>query len=302
MLSICIPIYNYDCSVLVSDLLRQMSQQQDKVELILADDASDEEFKLIFEKLPQAVRLLRMPENIGRSAIRNLLAEKASYPNLLFIDGDSGMLSEDFIANYLSVLKKETAVMVICGGSVYQTEEPSVNYMLRWKYSRSRERKSSTFNKKHPYQSFTTNNVMIKKAVFQHVKFDERISDYGHEDTLFGYELMKRKIPLLHLDNVVENGDLDTNEEYLVKSRESISNLLKIAGFLKFDEEFIRFIPLLNFYFKLKIVGLELLLRIWFNLNRKRLEKNFINGKVNLRRFDFYRLGVLSYYFKRLKR
>ncbi len=299
MLSICIPIYNFDCTALVNDLLSQMHKLGKEIELIVADDASDKVFQEKFSLFPAEVEFIQLKENVGRSRIRNLLGERAKHDTILFIDGDSSIVEPDLLQNYIDILSRKGVSKVICGGSIYQDKEPLKDYFLRWKYSKSRERKSVSFSKAKPYQSFTTNNFIIDKDTFLSILFDVRIEEYGHEDTLFGYELMKRNISIEHIKDVVLNGDLDKNEVYLEKVKASISNLLQIAKNLDFADDFIRLIPLLKIYFRLKLFGLEIILRVWFGLNRKRLERNFLAGLVNLMSFDFYRLGVLSSIFKK---
>lgn len=301
MLSICIPIYNFDCRPLVDDLLAQIKSQDEQVELIVIDDASEEHYQKLFKSIDKQVKFFQLEQNIGRSKIRNLLASYAKGTHLLFIDGDSSIIREDFLKVYLDHLKNDFCETVICGGSVYTEVEPEKKYRLRWKYSTAREQKSKETLRKHPCRSFTTNNFLIKKSTFDNIKFDDSLAGYGHEDTLFGFELMKTKCSIKHIDNAVLNGDLDTNTEYLEKTTESISNLLKIANKLDFQEEFVSLIPLLSVYFKIKLLGLEIFLKWWFKLNRKRLEKRFIDGKVNLILFDFYRLGALSILFRKLK-
>lgn len=299
MLSICIPIYNFDCSELIEDLLLQANQLKEEIEILVIDDASTPEFQEKVRPLATKVNFIQLEKNIGRSRIRNLLAQKASKEYLLFIDGDSSIVEESFLQKYCDLLKSKKVEGVICGGSIYQEEAPDNKFLLRWKYSKSRERKSESFLNRHPYQSFTTNNFVIDRKIFQSILFDERIKEYGHEDTLFGYELMRKKISIQHIDNVVLNGDLDSNEKYIEKVRLSISNLLKIANNLDYDQRFIQLIPLLKTYFRIKLFGFEIFLGIWFKLNRKRLERNFKKGKVSLLSFDLYRLGVLSTLFKK---
>ena len=75
------------------------------------------------------------------------------------------------------------------------------------------------------------------------VKFDERITKYGHEDTLFGFELKKNNTQITHIDNPVINGNLETNEEFIEKTEEGLLNLLKIVEFLSFDKAFTEFAP-----------------------------------------------------------
>ena len=38
---------------------------------------------------------------------------------------------------------------------------------------------------------------MIPKSIFSNIKFDEKISTYGHEDTLFGELLKKSQIKII---------------------------------------------------------------------------------------------------------
>ena len=299
MLSICIPIFNFDCTKLVKDIVEQTTTLSDEVEVLVMDDASEISFQDRFKLLPKEVRFFQLKENVGRSKIRNQLAEKAKYNWLLFLDGDSSIIKDNYVNEFLRAVKGENKFSVVCGGSVYQNEAPPINQMLRWKYSKARERKSLSFSRRHPYKSFTSNNVLVKKEAFLKIRFDERIEDYGHEDTLFGYQLMKKQVSISHIDNAVLNGDLDGNEHYLTKSKESISNLLLIANYLNYDRDFIRLIPLLNVYFKVKLFGLEIFLQWWFKMNRNRLENKFKKGRVNLWVFDLYRLGVMSSLFKK---
>ena len=244
------------------------------------------------------IQFIQLKENVGRSKIRNLLAKQATHEYLLFIDGDSSIISADFLENYIDHLKNHEATTVICGGSVYADQAPSSDELLRWKYSKTRENKSAGFLKKYPYQSFTSNNFIIKKSAFLSILFEERLTEYGHEDTLFGFQLKQKGITIQHINNPVLNGDLDNNAQFLEKTKLGISNLIKILNLLDYEEEFIGHLPLLRTYFKLKLFGLEIFLRWWFKANRKRLEKNFKEGNGSLLSFDLYRLGVLSILFR----
>ena len=302
MLSICIPTYNFDCRSLLNDLLEQAEKAIGKVELIVIDDASEASIRSLYNGLDSRINFQQLKQNVGRSKIRNLLAEKATQQYILFIDGDSSLIEGDFIFTYLSQIKENSAVAVFCGGSVYADQAASDSELLRWKYSKAREKKSVSFLQKHPYRSFTTNNFVIKRELFLSILFEERLTAYGHEDTLFGFELKRRNVSLLHLSNPVLNGDLDDNEQFLEKSKEGVANLLKILDLLNYNEQFIQMLPILRIYFRIKVIGLEIFLSWWFKTNRKSLEKKFKQGKGSLRQFDFYRLGLLSRLFKRSNR
>ena len=54
MISVCIPVFNFDITQLVADLSRQAEEIGSSVEIILIDDASDEKYKKI--NAPACVR------------------------------------------------------------------------------------------------------------------------------------------------------------------------------------------------------------------------------------------------------
>ena len=59
---------------------------------------------------------------------------------------------------------------------------------------------------------------MILRETFLKHPFDETITHYGHEDTLFGLVLKKEGIKILHIDNPLMNCGLDTNLDVLLKT------------------------------------------------------------------------------------
>ena len=73
--------------------------------------------------------------------------------------------------------------------------------LLRWKYGRKKEQKKASDRNKHPYSRFSTFNVIIDKSIFSKFRFYEELKQYGHEDTLFSYQLKKAGIAIYHIDN-----------------------------------------------------------------------------------------------------
>ena len=55
-------------------------------------------------------------------------------------------------------------------------------------------------------------------AVLKDQGFNPLISGYGHEDTLFGFELEQNGIVIRHIDNPVLNAHLDSNTQFLYKT------------------------------------------------------------------------------------
>ena len=87
MLSILIPTYNYNTFPLVEELKNQAIATGITFEIIVFDDGSTDEISL---KENSNINTLDncffkiSNKNIGRSAIRNLLAKTAKFENLLF--------------------------------------------------------------------------------------------------------------------------------------------------------------------------------------------------------------------------
>ena len=85
MLSILIPSYNFEISKLIADLNKQATELQIKFEIVVIDDASNSYFRSKNSNIRKhdSVKYFELSENIGRSKIRNKLAEMANYQNLL---------------------------------------------------------------------------------------------------------------------------------------------------------------------------------------------------------------------------
>jgi len=288
MLSICIPIYNFDVTTLVQSLIKEKSQLNDVVEILLIDDGSTIH-KEKNRALACVCSYIELKTNIGRSKIRNLFLNYAQFPYLLFLDCDSMIISPDFIAQYLIEIRK--GVHVVCGGRIYPETSPSLQQQLSWKYGKESESKSAIIRNMSPNSSFMSNNFLIQKDLMNFIKFDERLTNYGHEDTLFGYALGKQNIKIIHIENPVLNGELETNKVYLKKTELAIQNLVLILQFIENDLNFYKEISLLRFYMKLKIFRTFIIL---FSKVYNPIIRLFLHsGIVNIHLFNLYKLCYL---------
>lgn len=227
MISILVPIYNTDVTHLVQDVITQCIGESIPFEIILIDDNSAPEWKQKNRALSQLQNVMysEKTEHIGRAKIRNELADAAKFPYLLFIDNDVKIEKQDFLHTYLLECQPNA---VVYGGMMYEPENVDNANNLRQKYGRKKECVSASERQKNPYKSFNTINVLIAKNVFESIRFDESISEYGHEDTLFGFRLQQKNIPIKHIDNPVVHLNSVSNEEFVRQTKQSVENLYKI--------------------------------------------------------------------------
>jgi hypothetical protein len=297
MLYICLPVYNTDVTRLANELLEQ--SKDSAVELLIVDDCSTNHFKDINSEFCQdkdQITYISLPNNIGRSAIRNYFLGLKSKGHFLFLDGDSIICRSNFISTYIELIQQKNPDLAY-GGSCYQKNRPSRNFMLRWKYSTSRESRSLDFRLKNSH-GFKTNNFLINIKVFNQYPFNENLKGYGHEDTLFGFQLFQKGIKPLQIENPVLNEVLDENIEFLAKTNNAIDNLVMINSDIESSPEFVAHVKLLSAYYTLKKKNLLFLFNTCYflasGMNNVLLKK----GYFFLWMFDAYKLQRISKAFK----
>lgn len=287
MLSILIPTYNYDCSRLVIDLHQQAQQLGVPYEIIVADDASPESAYRkshgAFTHLTHC-RLIQLSENVGRARIRNLLAREAQHEWILFMDADAQVITPTFLTDYLSHAIEGTDV--ICGGLCHADTLPSPEVSLRYTYERRADkRRAAHYRSQHPYERFTPFNFMVRRTAFLAIGFCEAITDYGHEDTLFGIALAERHVPLLHIDNPLLHLGLEPNEVFLRKSRAALRNLATMESSLEGHSSLIRAYRLLS------RLGMSKLAARLFTSCETALTNHLCGARPCLSLFFLYKLG-----------
>ena len=290
MISICIPIYNQEISNLINELTNQIRSLSLNIEIIVIDDGSEDVFEN--QNLLKDHTYIALQENVGRSKIRNLFVEHAKHDNLLFLDGDVVIVGEDFVENYINVIRAKS-FDVICGGLLYSDTVPLKTHQLRWRYGIKRECRSVEKRTQSPYNSFMTSNFVIKKEGLIHLPFDEQLTDYGHEDTLMGFELKKTNKAIIHIQNPVLHADHTSNEAFIYKTEKAIQNLFYIHQTQKYQKEFSQSIKLLRLAKILKTLSLTFGVLILFKVVKLTLKKGLISGDIkSLNSYDFYKLGV----------
>jgi hypothetical protein len=185
---------------------------------------------------------------------------------------------------------------VICGGTAYKPEKPAnpAQY-LRWFYGTNREAiPAKTRNSKKGF-IITSNNFLIEKTVFEKVHFREDIKNYGHEDTLLGYDLFKSGIEIFHIDNPVEHTGLEDSAVFVEKTKTALKSLHQIIRqILPGDQVFINQVHFLNKYQSITKYLPAFILRLFYKLFHRIIERNLTGSKPNLFLFDLYKLGFYS--------
>lgn len=291
MISVCIPVYNRDITTLVCDLHRQCESLDIAFEIVLIDDASEIGYKLKNKTLLSLKSVIyeELSENIGRSAIRNMLASKASYPYLIFVDNDAKVCSDDFIEKYI---RQRSAGIVCYGGTAYDSC-PSDEFKLRWLFGKEREQISLDKRKQNPDSYFSTFNFMIDKRLVLLYPFDEQIKGYGYEDVLFHLKLIKEGFHISQIDNPLIHEGLISNEEFLQKTENAVKNLHFLLQKTESKSELFSHIKLLKTYHKVEKFKLVKVLSCFFSISGKYMKQNLLSKKPRLLFLDLYKLGYL---------
>ena len=221
MLSILIPTYNYSIFQLVQNMHQQCIAGSIVFEIICLDDHSTVDFYIENQKINELANCFyfKNESNLGRTRTRQILAEKAKFDWVLFLDADVIPEKETFIKQYISNLNDSHTV--VFGGYKYEKIQPEPSKILRYKYGKEREEQSAEFRSKKPYQFVFSGNMLINKNLFLDLNYTEKEKFYGM-DIYFAYQLFSNKITVLHLDNAIFHHGLESNDDFFEKSLRSV--------------------------------------------------------------------------------
>jgi hypothetical protein len=170
---------------------------------------------------------------------------------------------------------------------------PQQPYLLRWVYGKNREERPAHERNLRPYRAFTAFNALIRKEVFEKVRFDESLKTYGHEDTLIGWQMKKENFVMTHIDNPARKIGLATNDIYLKRNAEAVENLWKIYQKIEEKNLFREDVKILKYFHILERIHIEYIfyntIRIFNNL----IFKNLKSDNPNLHLLDLYKLATL---------
>lgn len=289
MLSVLIPVYNYDVREFLLELSAQADSCNQPIEIICLDDGSDAHFRELNASVGENAHVVYTvsDQNLGRSKVRNELAIMAQYDHFLFLDCDGRCVKQDYIQSYLDRLEDYD---VIYGGRVYSEEAPDDHTLyFHWYYGSAREAVLTEQRKLRPFKSFMTNNFLIRRSVYETVKMDESVIGYGHEDTLFALELKRKGFRIHHLDNPIEHTGIEVAEVFIEKSANGIKNLAQLMRQNKMDDS----IRLVRFYHRFQRLRLTGLISSLTSRFEHRIFRSLKGPAPNLLWFDLWKLGKL---------
>lgn len=288
MLSVLIPVYNWDITSLVKQIHDQCEALAIEFEIIALDDFSPNlDVKQSNSSLQLAYyKYVQSETNLGNAEARNELSRLAKFDNLLFLDCDVIPVRQDFVKRYLEFKDEEA---IVCGGIIYENYYES-RFSLRWKFGKKHEETSPIESQKKPYLNIRGCNFFISKEIFTRYPFTTLHASYGYVDTFFALSLQKANIKALHIDNPVYHLGLEENKIYVHKFEKSIKNA---KWLMKVHPEIAEHLRLVEFYKKIKKYKVNGFISFLYRLLRKPILNNLYSANPSLFLFQVYKIGYL---------
>ena len=284
-LSILIPTYNDLCVTLVDALRKQAEAAGIVYEILVGDDGSTDNSVVAENRIIeqwQHCHYLIQPQNIGRAAIRNLLAREAQYDWILFIDSDMTMVRPDFIIKYIFWEDAD----VIDGGVTIGGDADALKGNLRYRYEKSSEQEHTVeIRQQNPYRDFHTANFFIRRDLMLSHPFDERFRYYGYEDVLFGKQLRADHIAITHIDNPMGFCTFESNPDFVSKTEEGLRTLHQ------FRDELRGYSRMLTLIDGIHIPLILSLIRLFHRLFGRLIRCNLCGPHPYIKLFSLYKLG-----------
>lgn len=290
MLSVLITIYNYNLLPLVKEIYQQCLELGIDFEILTQDDASNSIHNLENEKinLLSNCSYVSLEKNVGYRENKNILVSQSKFENLLILDGDCVLPFHNFIKNYADQIPDYE---VVYGGRIHAEKAPSKQQLLRWKYGKYMEDQTVDQRNKNVYRATLFNNTLIKKAVFNQIKFDSSFKKYGNDDTLFSFELQKLNTKIKHIHNPVQHDDIDSNAVYVEKTKNSLDNLYQLYQKQLITKDYSKMVNLVS---RLHSFKTTYLLAIFYTIFGKLLENQLKGNNPSLFVFNVFRLSYFS--------
>ncbi|MBK8199178.1 MAG: glycosyltransferase family 2 protein [Acidobacteria bacterium] len=231
ILAICIPAYRDNAS----DLIRALSAlpEASRCALLLYDDGSGDpelarEHTDALAVYPGPTRHEVAAENRGRSFARNWLVANAQSDWILLIDADMRPDQQDFLEAYIAALRSAGGPALIAGGFSVDQANPAPDRRLHYAQSRKSDCVDAAVRQSDPGRYVFSSNVLVHRAIFDSVAFDESFSGWGWEDVEWGLRVADA-FPVIHIDNTATHMGLETDARLLEKFGNSGANFARLV-------------------------------------------------------------------------
>lgn len=292
MISVLIPVYNYNICDLVNSIHKQLIASEKEFEIICLDDNSNPQIinvNSIINSLSNTSYVLSERNN-GIAITRQSLIKKAKYSWIILLDADVKLKDDSYITNYFNIIKQKYEV--VFGGIIYEDNPPDTNSLLRWKYGVTYESVSAEKRNKTPYKITSAANMLIKKDVYIKFALDSIGNSYGM-DIYFGPQLKLNKIPVLHIDNSVYHLGLESSIKYKEKIEFGIRTLLNLYNNNDIREHQN---DLLNAFIFSKKTGLNYVFFGLFKVFNVLIKKNLLSKNPKIILIQYYKILYMCYF------
>lgn len=226
-LSVLIPTYRDDPSA----LLAALDEPGAPAEVVLLDDGGGD--KALLERMAARIRRMKLParlvslsHNEGRAKGRNRLARHARGGHLLFLDSDMLPDPADFLARWATVA--EDGAPVAFGGFTLDQTPHRPEHALHRAMALKSDCTPAPERAKTPEKHVFTSNLLVRRDVFETIRFDEGFAGWGWEDVEWAMRVV-RQHPILHIDNSATHLGLDTAPALAAKYEQSAANFARVV-------------------------------------------------------------------------
>ena len=287
MLSVLVPVFNWDVTDLVTELHRQCQLLDFEFQVMALDDCStnwatkEANAKIHLEYF----KFIQLKENVGNAEARNILARTAQFDWLLFLDADMIPVHDNFVQLYLEQIKQDD-FDIMSGGILYE-KEVLPEFKLKWIHGSQTEEQ---LEKKDPYLEIRGNNFLVRKEIFLQNPFGGLPETYGYVDTHFGLKLKQSEARVKIIDNPCYHLGLESNEVFVKKYRKSVRNAFWLHHH---HPEMADNLRLVQSYKKVKKWGLKKPIGFFFTKFEPVLLRNLHSENPSLMVFQIYKLGYI---------
>lgn len=183
LVSVIVPYFNMG-RYIMRTIESVMASSYPNVEIIIVDDASDEELsKIVLDKIAGSehtgvIKVVRSPANMGLSAARNLGVRESSGDFILTLDSDD-LIRSDFIDKAVQALIRNDSFSIVVPQTAFVTDESSSAdlHVIDYALFVGEALRTGTFANR-----FSTATSLGRKHVFVENPYDENLNSYEDWD------------------------------------------------------------------------------------------------------------------------